>query len=140
MKKLAGTLLFVSSLLLIVVAQGCNTYSYFDVEMKLGTAYNTVAIGRINSCHVFVTGGSADDFTLPYANCHTIDPGTRNVGKFQYATFADSGSAVTFTLHLFEKVESAECELGTGSTTLTVEGGKTVAGSLTVDTLKAGCP
>jgi len=139
MSRLASKLLFLSLLPLALALQGCNTYSYFDIDMMLGTDFNVVAIGRINSCHVFVTGATSDDFTLPYAKCHTINTATRDVGKIQYATFADSGN-VTFTLRLFERMESTACELGTGAVTLAVDSGKTAIGTLTVPTLEAGCP
>lgn len=139
MSRLVSRLLVLSLLPLALASQGCSTYSYFDVDMKLGTDFNTVAIGRIFSCHVFVTGAASDNFTLPYNKCHAIDPATRDIGKVQYSTFADSGDVV-FTLRLFEKMESTPCELGSGSTTLAVQSAKTVAGTLTVPTLEMGCP
>jgi hypothetical protein len=139
MKRLATTLGLLILLPFAFAAQGCGNFSYFDVDMKLGTDFNVVAIGRIFSCHVFVTGAASDDFTLPYNKCHAINTGTRDVGTFQYSTLADSGN-VTFTLRLFERMESAGCELGNGAVTLAVDSGKTVAGTLTVPTLGAGCP
>ena len=139
MKRLLSRALFLSLLPLALAAQGCSTYSYFDIDMKLGTDFNIVAIGRINSCHVFVTGAATDDFTLSYNTCHTIDTATRDIGTVQYSTFADAGN-VTFTLRLFERMESTGCEIGTGATTLGVQSAKTVMGTLTVPTLEAGCP
>jgi hypothetical protein len=80
-----------------------------------------------------VTGGATDSFTLDYAACHKHDAATGSIGngKVQYSTFADSGSSLTFTLRLFGTLESDSCEIGHGATTLTVDGGKTVAGTVT---------
>ncbi|HET6149017.1 MAG TPA: hypothetical protein VFH68_15875 [Polyangia bacterium] len=139
MKRLVSRALFLSLLPLAVASQGCSTYSYFDIDMKLGVDFNIVAIGRINSCHMFVTGAATDDFTLSYSACHTIDTAARDIGKIQYSTLADSGN-LTFTLVLFERMESEACKLGTGAVTLGIDSGKTVAGTLTVPTLEAGCP
>jgi hypothetical protein len=130
---------FLALLPLVVSVQACNTYSYFDVDMKLGTGFDVVAIGRIFSCHMFVTGAATDDFTLDYVTCHNINPGTRDIGKIQYSTFADSGS-LTFTLRLFEKMESDACQIGVGATTLAVDKSKTVAGDLTAPYTPPGCP
>jgi hypothetical protein len=139
MKRLVRRALFLSLLPLAVATQGCSTYSYFDLDLKLGTGFDIVNTGRINSCHMFVTGAATDDFTLSYNTCHTIDTGAREIGKIQYSTFADSGN-VTFTLLLFERMESAACELGSGAVTLPVDSGKTTIGTLTVPTLETGCP
>jgi hypothetical protein len=133
-------LLWLGLLPLAAMSPACNTYSYFDLDMKVGSGFDTVMIGRILSCHVFVGGATTDDFTLDYAKCHTINAGTQDIGKIQYSTFADSGSNVIFTLRLFEKVESDACELGHGSTTLTVDSGKTVAGTVTAPYIGPGCP
>jgi len=139
MKRLVRAALFLSLLPLVLASQGCSNYSYFDIDMKLGVDFNVVAIGRIFSCHMFVTGAATDDFTLSYNTCHTIDTGAREIGKIQYSTLADSGN-LNFNLRLFERMESEACQLGSGTTTLAIDSGKTVAGTLTVPTLEAGCP
>jgi hypothetical protein len=131
MKRLAAKLLFLSLLPLALASQGCSTYSYFDLDLKEGAGFDTVTYGRVNSCQVFVTGAVTDSFPLKYEVCHH-NSNTTEIGKIQYSTFADSGSSLTFTLRLFGTETSDSCEIGHGATTLTVDGGKTVPGTIVV--------
>jgi hypothetical protein len=59
---------------LALSAQACSTYSYFDVDLQVDTAqgFNSVAIGLVSNCHVFVTGAATDSFNLGFQDCHTI--------------------------------------------------------------------
>ena len=136
MRALLSPVLFLSLLVLALAAQGCNTYSYVDLDLKTSPLFNTAQYGRVNTCQVFVTGGTTDDFTLQAGapgNCRNRDPATGRIAKVNYSTFADSGSSLTFTLHLFGSVKDESCDMGHASTTVTVDGGKTVSGTITVD-------
>jgi len=133
MRALLTRSLLLSLLPLALASQGCNTYSYVDLDLKTSPLFNTAQYGRVNTCQVFVTGGATDDFTLDFATCKGRDPATGRIAKVQYSTFADSGSSLTFTLHLFGSVKDASCDMGHAATTVTVDGGKTVAGAITVD-------
>ncbi len=135
-------LLLLALLPLVVLAQGCSTYSYFDVDLKLGDGFNTVVqTGNITKCHVFVTGAATDDFLIGNNICLNSDKlaSTKDLGKIRYSTFADSGD-VTFTLRLFHLMETDACELGHADTKLTVSSGNTVAGMITVPLSGPGCP
>jgi hypothetical protein len=133
MKTLLTKVLWLSLLPLALAAQGCNTYSYVDLDLKTAPLFNGANYGRVNTCQVFVTGGATDEFTLDFATCKGRDPATGRIGKILYSTFADSGSSVTFTLHLWGSVKDPSCDMGHASTTVTVEGAKTVASMITVD-------
>jgi hypothetical protein len=118
------------ALLLLPLAfatQACNTYSYLDVDLTVGTGFETsTTTGLITNCHVFVTGAAKDDFALEVADCRA-DPGTKEIKKLQYSTFADSGT-LTFQLRLFEKgFQSDGCEIGNGMQSVTIDPGKTSA-------------
>jgi hypothetical protein len=131
MRRLASKLLFLSLLPLALASQGCNTYSYFDLDLKTKEPeFTPVAYGRVVTCRMFVTGAVTETFSLDYAACHLRNQSTGEIGRIQYATFADSGSSLTFTLRLFGTTESESCLIGHGETTLTVDGGKTVMGEV----------
>jgi len=133
MKRLLTPLLFASCLPLAGAMQGCNTYSYVDLDLKTSPLFGISAYGRVNTCQVFVSGGASDDFTLPFEVCKGRDPATGRIAKVNYSTFADSGSTLTFTLRLFGSVKDDSCDMGHASTQVTVDGGKTVSGMITVD-------
>jgi hypothetical protein len=141
MKRLA---LWFALFPLALLTQACSTYSYFDVDLKLGDGFtNVVQVSRITNCYLNVSGADNANFQLADTACHP-DSNTlsvsRDLGKVRYSTFADSGD-VTFKLTLFERDPSRpECELGHGSTTLTISSGNTVAGALTVPLTGTGCP
>ena len=108
---------------LTLAAQACSNYSYVDLDIKLGSGFNTVTINQIEVCHMFVTGAATDDFSARTRGCARPPARPRvDMGMFEYSTFADSGN-LTFTLKLFEYPESnAACEIGVGSTTVTLPG------------------
>jgi hypothetical protein len=139
--RLSPRLLALLALLpLALAAQACSNYSYIDLDIKLGSGFNTVTINQIEVCHMFVTGAATDDFQLDAGLCKTTSPATGDMGMFEYSTFADSGS-LTFTLKLFEYPESnAACQIGVGSTTVTIPGsGTRTTGTLTVPFMGPGC-
>ena len=115
-------------LLAAVGSSGCNTYSYFEVQVNLDDSFSPPRRGTIHSCHLFVTGAANGDFTLDRCS----PPDSNNVGSFDYSTFSESGM-VTFTLKMFQGVgERPDQEVGTGTTTLNISSGTTVKGDLTV--------
>ena len=106
---------------------GCNTYSYFDVHVKLDDAgFSRTRRAVIHTCHLFLTGAVTTDTIL--ARCSP--PDSNDVGTFNYSTFTDSGS-VMFTLRTFEGTGEVN-KIGEGSTSLAISSGNTVAGELTV--------
>ena len=126
----------------VLLAQGCSNYSYFDVDLKLGDGFNTVVqTGNITKCHVFVRGAATDDFLIDDSICLNSNKlaSTKELGKVRYSTLADSGD-VTFTLRLFHLMETDACELGHAATTLTINSGNTVAGTISVPLMGPGCP
>jgi hypothetical protein len=137
MSRLSLRISFWALLMLAFSAQACSTYHYFDLDLQLDPGFNTVRIGQIEICHMFVTGAVTDDFVIDPGRCKTTDPATRNVGNIEYSTFADSGN-VTFTFRIFQDPESNPlCELGHGSQTLAVSPRTT--GTVTAAYIGPGC-
>ena len=93
-------------------AGACNSYSYYDLDLKFGTGFDFGKISSIYSCHLIVSGAANDDITLDPAQCRVSTSG--DFGMVEYSTFADSGN-ITFT---FTASASTTCKLGDGSTTL----------------------
>jgi hypothetical protein len=138
-------LLALLPLTLALSLQACGNYTYIDLDLKVGTGFSTVNNARIKTCHMYVTGASNEDFNIVAANstdgtCPPVNATTSSFGKIDYSTLADSGN-VTFTLKLFEGLgQQAGCLLGQGATTVAVDPGKTVIGTVTVPYMGPGCP
>jgi hypothetical protein len=117
---------------LMLAGAGCNTYSYFNIDLKIDPAFGSAAESTISSCRVVVTGAATDSFELNDALCPPPMLTNRlEIGTIDYSTFSDSGN-VTFTLNLFNGVgEAANCLVGSGATTLPISSGKITTGILT---------
>ena len=94
-------------------AAGCNEYHYYDIRVAYdGAQFNPNMISQVQNCHVFVTGADTDDFYLE-GNC-TNGAATTNIGVFEFATFADSGT-LNFTIRTYVGIEFEMCLFGTGT-------------------------
>jgi len=93
-------------------AAGCNEFHYYDVRVAYdGAQFNPNMISQVQKCHVFVTGADTADFYLE-GNCTNATAST-NVGVFEFATFADSGT-LNFSIRTFVGIEFENCLFGTG--------------------------
>jgi hypothetical protein len=93
-------------------AAGCSEYHYHDIRVAYdGAQFNPNMISQVQKCHVFVTGADTADFYLagPCIN----GAATTNIGVFEFATFADSGT-LNFSIRTFVGVEFENCLFGTG--------------------------
>jgi len=94
-------------------AAGCNEYHYYDIRVAYdGAQFNPNMISQVQNCHVFVTGADTADFYLE-GPC-TNGAATTNIGVFEFATFADSGT-LNFLIRTYVGVEFENCLFGSGT-------------------------
>jgi hypothetical protein len=123
-------------------ASGCETYHYYDMDVTFSPDW----VGGLNSaggatlCKVIVSGADSHDFNLK--NCGLTD-GTKypDVGTFEFATFADSGT-LTFTINAYNgSPPGPDCLFGGGTTNMTASSQVTQMGTITVaPNGQPGCP
>jgi len=106
-------------------AAGCSEYHYYDIRVAYdGAQFNPNNISQVQNCHVFVTGADTDDFYLE-GNC-TNGAATTNIGVFEFATFADSGT-LNFMIRTFVGIEFENCLFGTGTKAIPATSATTTA-------------
>jgi hypothetical protein len=106
-------------------AAGCNEYHYYDIRVAYdGAQFNPNNISQVQNCHVFVTGADTDDFYLE-GNC-TNGAATTNIGVFEFATFADSGT-LNFMIRTYVGIEFDNCLFGSGMKSITATSAITTA-------------
>ena len=128
--------------LVLAAASGCKTYKYFDVQVKFDPAtFTSTDVFTINVCQVTVTGADSDQFILEPMTCVNRSPVGNPLtgGKFEFSTFADSGT-MTFKLDGYQGTSvSPACLIGSGMTSIKVTSTMTLTGDLTVAKTGNGC-
>jgi hypothetical protein len=116
---------------------GCNTYHYYDIDVKFMSPVTSTEVSVMKFCLIDVTGAASDTLILdcPPANFPSW-------GTFEYTTFVDSGS-LTFTFNGYldtPRSSSNQCT-SLGQTTLTASDQITQTGTITVsDFSTTNCP
>jgi|SRR5450631_510084 len=115
---------------------GCNTYHYFDVDVKFMSPFTSTQASVMKLCLVEVTGAASDTLSLSCPPDNYPDMGT-----FEYATFADSGP-ITFTFKAFyDTPQSSSNQCTSGVTALTAGDQITQTGTITLTDFNAtNCP
>jgi len=129
-----------------IATAGCSTYHYYDIDVQFGTVTLEQA-SILQLCDLRVSGADSHEAALPsstVADSTTVCPVDRNwpdMGKFEYATFADSG-AITFAVSGYKSLPAGSDTLCTsGSVTLTASGTITQSGTITMGAFDdAKCP
>jgi len=102
---------------------------------------------RVDRCHVTVSGADSGDFNMVHLDMdrdtcanHTTVGSALMGGKFEWSTFADSGT-LTFKLDAYEKANvDPNCLLGTGTASIKLTAAMTLMGDLPVMKTANGCP
>jgi hypothetical protein len=118
--RLQAALVAVSALAALGSA-GCKDYTYFDVHVQFDPATFSGQVGRVQACHLFVTGAETNDYGIANntRNCPPANAGL-DMGIFEYSSLADSGQ-LTFTMKVYKgMVESETCLFGQGSVSATL--------------------
>jgi hypothetical protein len=118
------------------LTSGCNTYHYYDIDVKFSSPFTSTQASVMKLCVIDVSGAVSDALPLDCPPEHFPDMGT-----FEYSTFADSGS-ITFTFNAFyDKPQMPSNQCTSGTTTLTASEQITQTGSITLtDFNAANCP
>jgi hypothetical protein len=124
---------------------GCNTYHYYDIDVKFVSPFTENEASVMKLCLVEVSGAASDTLAFP-GNDSTkpICPPNTNypdLGTFEYATFESSGQ-ITFTLNAFyDAPPSSGNQCTSGATTLTASDQITQTGTITLTDFNAtNCP
>ena len=142
MRARAHAALFAVSALVALGSGGCKDYTYFDVHVRFDPTTFSGQVGRVQSCHLFVTGAESNDYDISdnTRNCPPPNAGL-DMGIFEYSSLADSGQ-LTFTMKVFKStVESDACLFGEGSVPAPLPAPLTTNPlNLTVVQMGMGCP
>jgi hypothetical protein len=118
------------------LASGCDTYHYYDIDVKFMTPVTETQVSVMKLCLIDVSGAASDEVELACPPVHFPDMGT-----FEYSTFASSGP-ITFTFNgFFDAPKSSSNQCATNATTLTASDEITQTGMITVsDFNTTNCP
>ena len=125
--------------LLVVVlgglASGCNTYHYYDIDVKFTSPVSATQVSVMKFCLVDVSGAASDEVVLE------CPPAFPDMGTFEYSTFADSGP-ITFTFNgFYDTPRSSTNQCTSGVTMLTASDTITQAATITVSNFNVtACP
>ena len=115
---------------------GCNTYHYYDIDVKFMTPFTSSQASVMKDCVVNVSGAESGLVVLECPPAKYPD-----MGIFEYSTFVDSGS-LTFTFNAFyDAPPSPTNQCTSGSTTLSATDQITLTGTITLTDFNAtNCP
>jgi hypothetical protein len=100
---------------------GCGSYRYYDVDVSFAGFTGASTTSTIQTCHVYVSGAETSDYYI-VDQCPPDATHPSHMGIFEYSSLADSGS-LTFEMKAFNGIpEGASCQVGDGSTTVTIGG------------------
>lgn len=123
-------------------AAGCDTYHYYDMDLMFSSAWvNGInSAGAAQLCKVSISGADSHDFSLNSCGIMTNNSNYPDVGTFEFATFADSGT-LTFTVNAYNGTPpTAACLFGSGTTTMNASSTITQKGTITIAPGGTGCP
>jgi hypothetical protein len=134
------------ALLATSLVMGCNTFHYYDIDVKFAPGFALSDAGMIQFCNAVASGADSSELDFPDNNTNRpggpICPVQQNypdLGTFEFSTFADSG-----TLHLVVSAystpspQSSSC-FANGSTDIPATSEITTTGSITLSMNTSGC-
>ncbi len=119
---------------------GCNTYHYYDIDIKAMSPVTEIQTSAMTYCQVVVSGAASDIIAL--ADDVGCPPSKfPDLGTLEWATFVDSGQ-ITFTFngYLMNNVDPSDL-CTSAATTLTASSQITQTGTITMTSFnEATCP
>ena len=118
------------------LSSGCNTYHYYDIDVKFVSPFSVSEASVMKLCLVNVSGATSDTVVL---DCPPVN--YPDMGTFEYSTFADSGS-ITFTFNgFYDLPQSSSNQCTSSATTLPASDQITQMGTITLTDFNAtNCP
>ena len=124
-------------------AGACDSYHYYDMDLQFDTAANkftTATVGEAQLCRVQISGADSHEFDLADCSLNSDNSNIPDVGTFEFATFADSGT-LTFTVNAYTSLNPTDaCLFGVGTTSVTATSQVTYTGKITIEPMGIGCP
>jgi hypothetical protein len=133
------------ALLAASLVMGCNTYHYYDIDVKFEGGFSLADAGMIQFCNAVTSGADSGSLDFPDNNTNTglpICPVQQNypdLGTFEFSTFADSGT-LHFVVSAYSttSAQSSAC-FANGSTDVQATSEITTTGSITLSMATSGC-
>ena len=124
-------------------AGGCDSYHYYDMDLQFDTSakkFTTATVGEAQLCRVQISGADSHEFDLADCSLNSDNSNIPDVGTFEFATFADSGT-LTFTVNAYTSLNPTDaCLFGVGTTSVTATSQVTNKGKITIEPMGPGCP
>jgi hypothetical protein len=125
-------------------AGGCDSYHYYDMDLQFDTSamkFTIATVGEAQLCRVQISGADSHEFDLADCSLNSDNSNIPDVGTFEFATFADSGT-LTFTVNAYtsQNNPTAACLFGVGTTSVTATSQVTHTGKITIEPMGTGCP
>jgi hypothetical protein len=136
-------LFLLSTLAAALGAAGCDTYHYYDIDLQFDTSpgmFSVATVGEAQLCRILMSGADSHELDLPDCSLNSDNSNTTDVGIFEFATFADSGT-LTFTVNAYTAITpTAQCLYGMGTTSIKASSTVTQMGKLVIEPDGTGCP
>jgi hypothetical protein len=128
-----------AALSIAALVSGCNTYHYYDIDVKAASPVTQTQISGMQFCQILISG--ADSHTINWTQGIGCPPqGFPDIGSFEFSSYADSGN-ITFTFNGYSMNLDASMLCSTASTTLPANGTITQAGTITLTSFNVtACP
>ena len=113
--------------------------SYLQFDTKPGM-FTVATVGEAQLCRILISGADSHEIDLPDCALNTGISNTTDVGTFEFATFADSGT-LTFTVNAYTAITpTPQCLYGMGTTSIQASSTVTTKGMLVIEPDGTGCP
>jgi hypothetical protein len=115
---------------LLLGGAGCHSYKYVDVDVSFDLAMDNADIRSISVCEIIVSGADTGRFPLDHCPNHILTDDPHHVGKFEFSTFADSGT-LNFELKAYTGMNyTPQCQIAEGMTAVPVTSLSMLSGTL----------
>jgi hypothetical protein len=139
-RRLSGVSLALGLALMAIGGSGCDTYHYYDMDLQFSSSFGGITVaGMAQNCVVTISGADSHTFSLPNCSINTDNSNYPDVGTFEFATFADSGT-LAFTVNAYNGTPyTPACLFGVGTASVPASSQLTTKGMITIEKMGTGC-